>query len=407
MVSEPSIHPTATGYQFDWEEYLKIAVGRLKDDSRGLTGEIEVWPSFMDDYPLLSGIRFNLTSERARTGLAKRLGTLKPKIEWQAIIEQVCMGIIELYRQGEPVIEINSTDDIAPLEYLISPIIPKGKPTAIFGDPGSGKSTLLSIFSIVAALPWHDNPLKLGAPSKPTPVLYLDYEADADDLRRLLKAFSEGMDLGPVPLYYRRCSVPIADDLESIRNHASNVKAEAVFVDSTSLAAGGDLNRMDVATAYLRALRELKMTSVSLTHTSKDRESKAKTIIGSVLFEAGFRSVFECRGQEDDDMLDIALFHRKFNLGKKTQPLGYRISYNCHGNSISWHDPKNVAEFVERMGNKTRILDLLKQGALTQKEMTEKLDISYQAVYSALSGLRKGNQVTELEGKRWGLLSKF
>ena len=410
MVSEPNIRPTTSGYIFDWhngeESYLKINISRLSDSNRGLIGEIEIWPSFMEKYPLLSGIRFNLTSERARTGLAKRLANLKPQIEWQTIIEQVCMGVIELYRQGEPVLELTSNDDVGPLEYLISPLIPIGKPTAIFGDPGSGKSALLLILAIVATLPWHDNPLRLGAPASSSPILYLDYEADADDIRRLLKAFVSGMGLGFVPLHYRRSSLPIADDLESIRNHADATKAKALFIDSTSLAAGGDLNRMDVATSYMRALRQLNMTSVSITHTSKDREAKSKTIIGSVLFEAGFRSVFECRGQEEDDILDIALFHRKFNLGAKQKTLGYRINFNCQGNTVEWLDPKNVPEFVARMSNTRQILELLKGGSKSVREIIDELEISMPIACMALKRLSDKKLVVKLDEKQWGLLDK-
>ena len=411
MISDPIIVPTPLGYNFLWggdnddDFSAKAVITRINDSSRGLLAEIEIWSSFMTDYPLLSGIRFNMTSERARTGLAKRLYSLYQKIDWQNVVEKICLGVIELSRQGEPVQELTSNDDIAPLDYLIAPIIPKGKPTAIFGDPGSGKSTLLLILAIVACLPWWDNPLHLIAPAVPSPILYLDYEADADDLRRQLKSFTDGHELGLTQLNYRRCSLPITEDLEAIHNYASAIKAKALFIDSTSLAAGGDLNRMDVATAYIRALRQLKMTSVSVSHTSKERDAKTKTIIGSVLFEAGFRSVWECRGQEDDKTLDIGLFHRKFNLGAKRNPLGYRITYNGQSNTIEWFDPSNVPEFVARMSHTKQILELLKRGGFETRQIAEELDISLAAASMALSRLAKKDQVIKND-KMWGLLYK-
>ena len=403
------IQKSLTGYTLHWLEHkLTAKIARLHAHADGrLTGDISLTlGSKNKQEPTFS---FNFTSAQTRKQLVKNLDEKYPDWKWLLIIDELIGEVQRLSAAGEPVVEIASSDEASELEYLVYPIIPIGQPTAIFGDPGSGKSQLLLILAIVATLPWYDNPLRLTAPKESSPVLYLDYEADENDIRRLLARFTSGMDLGYIHIHYRRCSLPIADDLEAIRNHIDNIGAKAIFVDSTSLAAGGDLNRMDVATSYIRALRQLEITSVSLTHTSKNRDSKAKTIIGSVLFEAGFHSVFECRGQEDDDTLDIALLHRKFNLGGKQKPLGYQIHYNQQGNTIAWHDPKNVAEFVERMGNKTRVLELLKQGALTQKEMTEKLDITYQAVYSSLKRLQnpKNPQVVELEGKRWGLISKF
>jgi len=403
----PEIQENLTGYTLHWQEHkLTAKITRLKNHSDGkLTGDISLTlgsknqqePTFL----------FNFTSAQTRKILIKSLDEKYPEWKWLPIIDELTREVQRISSAGEPTIKIASTDEYAPLEYLVEPIIPLGKPTAIFGDPGSGKSQLLLILAIVAALPWQDNPLKLGAPKESSPILLLDYEADEDDIRRSLHHFAEGMDLGYIPIDYRRCSLPIADDLEAIRNHVDAIGAKAVFIDSTSLAAGGDLNRMDVATNYIRALRQLKLTSVSLTHTSKDRDAKTKTIIGSVLFEAGFRSVFECRGQEDDDTLDIALLHRKFNLGGKVHPLGYRIHYNGAGSSISWHDPKSVPEFVERMGNNRRILDLLKGGPLPMKEITEILEITYQAANISLNRMEKKQLVLKLSDKQWGLASKL
>ena len=403
MESKVQITPTFNGYRLEWtEERLIVTISRLKVHSDGkITGDVRlILGKKQLEEPSFS---FNFSSPQTRKQLVNSLNEKYPEWKWLEIIDELCRQAQRLATEGEPVLELTSNDDVSPLEYLVHPIIPLGKPTAIFGDPGSGKSQLLLILAIVAALPWDDNPLRLIAPAKPTPILYLDYEADPDDFRRSLKGFAQGMGLGLLPIYYRRCSLPIADDLEAIRNHADAVKVQTVFVDSTSLAANGDLNRMDVASNYIRALRQLKMTSVSLTHTSKDREAKVKTIIGSVLFEAGFRSVFECRGQEDEDALDIALFHRKFNLGGKVKPLGYRISYNCSGNTVEWHDPRSVPEFVERMGNTRRILELLKQGAMSPKEIVAELDITYPSASMALKRLADKNLVIRLEDKRFAL----
>lgn len=407
-MTEPKITSTINGYRLEWaEDKLEIVVSRIRVHSDGkITGDVslilgkakQVEPSF----------NFNFTSEQTRKRLTNSLIEKYPdwKDNWMSIIDELSRQIQKSATEGEPVIQITSNDDVFPLEYLVSPIIPLNKPTAIFGDPGAGKSQLLLILAIVAALPWHDNPLKLGAPKESTPILYLDYEADPDDLRRSLRAFVDGMELGWVPIHYRRCSIPIAEDIEAIRNHADAVGAKAIFIDSTSLAAGGDLNKMDVATSYIRALRQMKLTSVSLSHTSKDRESKSKTIIGSVLFEAGFRSVFECRGQEDEHTLDIALFHRKFNLGAKQPTMGYRISYNGQGNTVEWYDPSSVPEFVARMSIAKQILDLLKSGSKTLTEITDDLGVSMPAASMALKRLANKNHVTKLAGKQWGLLSK-
>ena len=404
-MTTPQIQVTINGYRLEWiEERLVVSVSRLRVHSDGkITGDVQMFlGKKQQEEPSFS---FNFSSSQTRKQLVNSLTEKFPEWKWLEIIDELSRRIQKLATEGEPVLELTSSDEVSPLEYLVHPIIPLGKPTAIFGDPGSGKSQLLLILAIVAALPWTDNPLRLIAPTKPTPILYLDYEADPDDFRRSLKGFAEGMELGVLPVFYRRCSLPIADDLEAIRNHADAVKAQAIFVDSTSLAANGDLNRMDVAASYIRALRQLKLTSVSLTHTSKDRDARIKTIIGSVLFEAGFRSVFECRGQEDENLLDIALFHRKFNLGGKLKPLGYRINYNCSGNTVEWHDPRSVPEFIERMSVNQRILSALKDERLSTVELVEILELKRNTVDVALKRLVNADRITG-DSKSWGLLSQ-
>jgi energy-coupling factor transporter ATP-binding protein EcfA2 len=403
-VEKPKITTGIGTYFFQWNDpEVKAMVERVHEDSKHtLSGEVSIWHTNKTGEELLEKTRIPLLSITSRRSLAKTLAEREERIDWTSVIKYICVNTLDEYRKGESVVEISSSDEATELEYLIHPFIPVGKPTAIFGDPGSGKSTLLLILAIIASLPWHDNPLRVIAPDKSTAVLYLDYEADKEDLLRQIKSFTDGMGLGFTKIYYRRCTLPIADDLDSIRRYASNIKAQALFVDSTSLAAGGDLNRMEIATSYIRALRELNLTSVSLAHTSKDRESKNKTIIGSVLFEAGFRSVWECRGQEDENEISLALYHRKFNLGGKSRPLGYRISYSDGGNTIEWIDPTSVPEFVSRMSNTKQILELLKDGALTPTEISDQLDISIQATSMALKRLKNKNMVTKLD-KQWGL----
>ncbi len=388
-------------YIFKWG-VIQCEVSRIRS-TRGATGCQLV---FTNSGQHMLRTKFNLESSRVRSELAKDLSGRLKDVDWKQLLEDLANRTLEEFEKGEPIINVTSNDEVEALQYLINPIAPLGKPTFIFGDPGAGKSQMSVIITILTSLPWHDNPLRLGVPDKPTKGLILDWEGDADDARRQLRSFTEGMELGWNELYYRRCSLPLADDVDSIRTHIEDIRADYIIIDSASMAAGGDLNHMDVATNYLRALRQLNLTSISLAHTNKNRESKDKTILGSVLFEAGARSVWEIRGQEDDDCFDIALFHRKSNLTKKSQPLGYRISYLPNGNTIEWHDSKSVPEFVERMNNSQRILISLKDGAKTHDELVKLLGIPSSSLYVTTQRLKKSKNIIKVLDK-WSLVSHF
>lgn len=359
--------------------------------------------------PHILQTRLNLESTRSRADLTKELAMrykIEIPIDWKALTEYLAVKTLKEYEKGEPVIEISSDDELKPLEYLIHPIAPMLKPTVIFGEPGSGKSQLAVIFTIVMCLPWHDNPLHLLAPKKPTPTLFLDYEADPEDIQRQLVSISKGMGLPYVNLHYRRCSLPLADDIESIRNHTEDIGAGAVIVDSVSLAAGDDPSKPSVATNYFRQMRQLHLTSISLAHTAKDPEIKRKTIFGSVMWEAGARSVWEIQGQEDDNTLDIALLHRKANLSRKFKPQGYRITYeNELPIDVTWHNPKDVVEFVERMSTNERILDYLKGGRVKMESICDALGIPKNTCKVSLFRLKQKARVIKFPDETWGLVT--
>ena len=217
----------------------------------------------------------------------------------------------------------------------------------------------------------------------------------------------EELGVGYVNLHYRRCSLPLADDIESIKNHAEDIGAGAVIIDSISLAAGDDPSKPSVATNFFRQLRQLHLTSISLAHTAKDPDVRRKTIFGSVMWEAGARSVWEIQGQEDENSLDIALFHRKANLSKKFQPQGYRIDYKDDlPTSLAWHNPKEVVEFVSKMPATDQILEHLKAGSASMDELCEALAITKNLCKVSLYRLRKKDLVTRLPDDLWGLIAK-
>ena len=399
---------TGIKYLFTWSDIeLRAEVSRVAMNHNSSKALVVFTSSNAECNPHILQTRLNLESTRSRNELANDLAMRYPLykgVDWKGICEYLCVKTVREYEKGEPIILITSDDEIAPLEYLLHPLVPLHKPTVFFGDPGAGKSQLAVLLMTAAMLPWKGNPMRLGTPETSQVGLFLDYEADPDDVRRQVVSITRGMKLPYIELHYRRCAMPLADDLESIRQHLDDIKGSFVLVDSTSLAAGDDLNRMNVASAYFRALRSLHVTSISLSHTSKTQDAKTKTILGSVLWEAGARSVWEVKGQEDDDSLDIALFHRKANLSRKFPPQGYRLSYKDDlPTDVRWHNPRDVAEFVERMSTNDRILDALKSGAMTTDALVEQLEVPRNNARVALHRLQKKGLIVSLPDGSFGL----
>lgn len=409
-MGKPTITPAYNGYVFSWpDEKLEISVSRVKIHTDGrIVGEILITSSIVANRPIYPQTAINFVAERTRTALIKTLAETYPKWDWAGIINQLCLCVVDRSRQGEPVQELWTYDNIPDIEYLLEPILIKGVPTVIYGEKGVAKSTLALVFYICLTLPWIDNPLGLIAPTRSVKTLILDYELPGYIALRNAKHFQEGMGLPTFSLHHRRCITPLADDIEQIANHINNLKAEVIIIDSLARASGGDLNKTDGANAFFESLDKLHgVTSLIIAQTSKDQETKRKTIYGNALFTYYARSIFElCKSEYvDDDEIDVALFHRFSNLTKIHPSMSFKICYNGHKSTIE-RQPINVAEFVAKVNVQAAILDSLRSGALSAKDIAEHIQSSPGIVSATLTRLKKKGTVINLEHGQWGLVSK-
>jgi len=405
---KPEINEQINGYEFYWPtQHILIKVSRITVHKDGrVTGELVVVDK-SNAKILMPATQLNFSAERTRTGLIKSLTEKFSKYSWAAIIDQVAYHVQDLARQGEPARELWTHEDVKEPEYLLEPILFKGLPTVIYGEKGVSKSTLSLAFYICLALPWYDNPLGLVAPDRSVKTLILDWETEADIVQYYAKRFQVGMNLPPFPVMYRRCNLPLVDDLEQIEKHIADTQAEVVIIDSLGAAAGGDLKSPEVALKFFAGLRRLKTSPLLIAQTSKDEETRKKRIFGSVYFEYYSRSIFElCKSESiNDNEVDIALFHRSSNLTSLQKPMGFLINFNGAGLSIE-RKPVDMQEFRARLSNSSRVLEVLKSGKLSVPEIATNANISRDAAQVALTRLKKKDKVIDLERGLWGLYAQ-
>ncbi len=405
-MSKPSIKQTLTGYEFEWPEQVRVNVSRVQVHSDGrVTGELLITTTREGYSPVLyPQSQINFSSSQTRKGLAKSLTEDYKDWEWSQIIDQISYNVQELARAGEPVQELWTSDDVPPLEFLIEPFLVKGVPTVLFGEKGSTKSTMSLYLYTCLMLPWNDNPLGLKVPNRSVKTLILDYELPGYIAQRNAKKMQEGMGIPPFPLYHRRCTKPLYDELEQVQNHIANLKAEVVIIDSLARASGGDLNKTEGANSFFESLDKLNVTSLIIAQTSKDVESKRKTIYGNALFTYYARSIFEiCRTDNvGENEIEVAIFHRWSNLTKLYPDMGVHVSFNGVGTKIQ-SQSVSVAEFKDKVNSQRAVYDELKSGAHTVSELCDLTGLSNNVVSISLSRLKKRNYVTHLENGKWGL----
>ena len=410
-MSSPKIAETIGGYEFRWVDLeLSISVSKLHVHSDGhVTGFLDIRTTRKGFNPILyPPTQFNFSSPRTRTSLVKELTESFPDWPWEGVIYQISLHVQDLTNRGEPVVELWTSADVPRPEWLLEPILYRGLPTIIFGEKAVAKSTLALAVYACLTLPWAENPLGWTAPARPLKVLLADWEVDANVAQWNAKQLQEGMDLGAFPLHYRRCSRPLADDVEQFQKHLANLGAEVLIVDSLGPAVGGKLNEPEQALAFTTALRKLKVSSLIIGQTSKggDTKTKAKaSVYGSTFFSYFARNIFELKRvqEEGETTLDIALYNTYNNLGRRSPAQGFHLFFNGSGTHIEQQEI-TAPELVARLGTQAGIRKLLLGGAKTVEEIAESLELKESNIRVALSRLKKGGKITKI-GETWGLLA--
>jgi hypothetical protein len=411
-MSVPEIINKTGGYLFHWkDESVDIVINHMRSHTDGkITGEIKISRTVNGKPNHLHQAQFNFAASRSRTDLAKILSGRDEHVDWYAILEQMSVMTMDRERAGEPLIDLFTGDEVEPPEYLLHPLIIRNYPTIFFGDPGSAKSTTAIIISQLMMLPWADNPLGFETPDKPIKCLYLDWETDNETILWQMTCLDRGSNLhNGVYLPYRRCALPLAQDLDQIRTYIDKSEAQVIIIDSLGLACGGELKEAGPAIAFFTALRQLHTTSIILAHTAKgngENNTNKKSIYGSVYFEAQARSVWEITKEIDGAGLNITLTHRKSPpFQKRHDPLGIRFEYDDNGYlSIGLGEVKESPDgYLVKIGTQNRILDALKSGNKTVPQICKIVDLDENNVRNALTELKKKGRVSNPTRGTWGI----
>lgn len=415
-MDKPTVTEQINGYKFEWlaPHHLVAQVTRVRTPSDGqVRGELAIFHlNGKAEVVLLVPTQFNFSSEPTRVRYAKQLAEkLDIKIEWKEIIDYISNEVLHLARCGDEPVEVYPNTDTPPPQRLLGDLVYKGVQNIIFGEKGVSKSTLAYLLGMCVALPWCDNPLELATPKESVKVLVADWETEESIFRYVMSRLQRGMDIPPCSLNYRRCTLPLVEDIEAIQRHIDQTGAKLLIIDSLGAAAGGErdeLKNPGSALMFNAVIRKLEITTLIIAQTSKgsEEDGKKKSIYGTTFFRYYARNIFElCAGEDEyGDTQHLGLFHRDCNLGPKMKPMGFRLEFSPNGAIALEREPISVAEFAQKLSTSARILEALKDGKMTQKDLKESLEVSYPTIGMALKRLKRQGKVQQMD-KEWGLLS--
>ncbi len=391
---------------YSWRELgLRVMVERITDEGYA---ELRFYSVNGTGESLLHSTRANLLSTTTMNSLAKRLERNSQDIQWDDILTYITGKTMEIARRGEPAIDImpDEQDSLTP-SYLLEPLLYLNHPTVFFGDYGSGKSLLALSLAYIIQLPYHNNPLGLVTPQESTKCLFLDYEDDPSSFKRRWSALDKGFGIaqGTMPILYKRMTSALSDSVEQLQRTILDGGIRLLIVDSLGPAARGNLNDAEPAIKYHAALRQLNITSLTLAHMAKDSLNTRKTIYGSVFFTNLARAVWHCKTEQEigeDEML-ISVRHTKANLSQLHLPLGYRITFTSKSIAIVKADLRGTGLSGE-LPLSIRIKGILRNGAMTIKQITEGLEANEATIRTAIYRMSKKGQLTKVGLDCWGLI---
>jgi len=377
-------------------EGIVFEVNRLRRSSQELHGELLVRvnghfaeaKTFGDGILQIGDMNFSSTTTRTSRAklLAERAGD--KSFDWYGNLEDFITSVIAAERRGKPAEVLADVED----EHEDSeawriegfPLLQQ-LPQIIFGDAASGKSMLAMWLAGMLA-------------NQDIPVLYADWEFSQAEHKKRLKQLFQPM---PKNLYYIRCEHSLKQEADHLIDIIQKYKIKYIICDSIGFAVDGPAESQEGAAGYFRCLRQLRVGSLNIAHIPKQYDdNREASIFGSIYFKCGARSVwFISRAAENPNgELRFGLYHRKSNVGALLQPKGFKLVFRGDRTLVEAINLKDVEELAAGFPLLDRIKELLIQGPLTMKAISEELNATMPMVKGTLARhrsqfIRMGNKV--------------
>lgn len=393
---------------------IRLRFCRLYDQKNGLTAEVIVEGKDNEDKPIIyDSSRYTLTALASRNNLAKHLANRLElvDVDWEGVVLQAFTKVVNTYRLGEPLVELKPTDILKPLDYLIHPLLPTNMPTTLYGDGGVGKSTVaVFICTLLVSAYAEAHELGLKIPKEPVRCLYLDWEADRDEISNIFLRIKNGLGIDDenVRFHYRRCWQPLSEDMDEIQRVVAEIKPSLVVIDSIAAAVQSDMADAGTATKLIsRDIRQLNCTSLILAHYNKTKEQE-KSIFGSIFWKNYSRAVFELiKGKESvKDRMQVGIFCRKFNRSFIVKPIGLEFSYvDNDAIYIHKHSVGDSPSLSSNIAIHERIKAVLTRKPATTQELASTFKLKEETIKKILSE-HSDMFLLKIDGK-WGVISNM
>lgn len=294
---------------------------------------------------------------------------------WTIIITKVVNAVEEAIRSHKQ--DFLSSETVAKqATWLVEPFIQEDQINTFFGLGSSGKTLLSLFFSTILA-------------KKGISTLFIDYENDSSSWKNTISRMDCAQNDNMV--YFDSEQIPLADQIDKIKEVIKRRNIKLIIVDSASMATGDSTSDEKSVIRLMTGLKLLRVTVLLIAHQRKN--DGERTPIGSIQFENQARNVWNIKKELDDfedDILHIACSHTKANnTYLRKNPICYKVVY---GEKIAVETEDAQIAFEDKLSQMEKIKKLLAgMPNLTPEQIADELDISKPTVAKNLTrGKSKG-----------------
>ena len=289
-------------------------------------------------------------------------------------------------------------------EFVIPGLIPRYHPTTLYGWGGTAKS-LIAVLLAMSVASGREKFLGRDV-AVHGPVLYVDFELDADEQHRRVMQLAVGLGI-EVPEYLLYVSAlgvrtheAIAFALEMCAEH----KAVMAVLDSLGPAMVGDMaaakDVIEFHNCYIAPFRNAGVTPLLIDHQARQQAGEgyqSKGAFGSAYKEHLSRSLIQVEAGDrsaEQGTLNVRLRHKKTNFGALCDPFDVTLEFSGEEISASVRELTSSDRAQEATLNaRDRVLAALEDSPAYPDELVEFTGLARSTIKNEVNKLKKAGRV--------------
>jgi DNA-binding transcriptional ArsR family regulator len=303
-----------------------------------------------------------------------------------------------------------------PREFVVPDLIPRHHATTLYGWGGTAKSLLAMLLSLSVAggrERFFDRAVAVHGP-----VLYLDFELDADEQQRRVMQLACGMNM-TVPedlLYASTLGFRTHDAIDFALGRCKEYGAVLIVLDSLGPAMIGDMTAakdvIEFHNCYIAPFKAIGVTPILVDHQARQQSGEgyqAKGAFGSAYKEHLSRSLIQVEAGDrsaERGVLNVRLRHKKTNFGVLAEPFDVSLSFSDEMIVATKRElaPSERAQEATLNADE-RVVAALGDGPAYPDEIAEATGLARSTVKNKVNVLKKAGRV-EITGEVRGQMEQ-